>query len=433
MHERRPLFADLPIPLPREDDPMTQETLLLKILLSITAISNDNKLAFDQKLDGILKEIVSCMQARRGSIMLLKGRKTLEVTASTNPAIVGMKQSLDTQSPSGWVLKNKKPLYVERKTQHGVFGAKTENYEKSAFLIVPIINNNKAIGVLSVTDKIGEDLFEKAEQEILLEVTGAVISALETQHLSQSVRKSKKALEKKNRRLKKLEKLRTDLFNMLIHDLKGPISEVVANLDILSYTVDEENRQFVDSAQIGCDTMQTMVSNLLDIARFEDHRLPLVYERIDPEDLVREALARLVMVGKTRELVFIKKFPPAGRKELFSADRGILLRVLQNLLSNAIQYSPPGERIYVGIEYVTPRKIRFFVADRGPGIPPEHQKIIFEKFKQLDKKTDGRMYTTGMGLTFCKMAVQAHRGKIGVSPEVPTGSRFWFVLPAHTP
>jgi len=408
---------------------MTQEAILSKILLSVTAISNDNKLAFYEKLERILKEIVSCMQARRGSIMLLKGRKALEVVASTNPAIVGVRQFLDVQSPSGWVLQNRKPLYVGRKTEHDFSGDNAGNYAKSAFLVVPIIDNDKAIGVLSVTDKIGEDLFEKGEQEILLEVTGTVISALETQRLSQSVRKSKRALEKKNQQLKKLEKLRTDLFNMLIHDLKGPISEVVANLDILSYTVDEENRQFVESAQIGCDTLQAMVSNLLDIARFEEHRLQLIYERIDPEELVREGLGRLVIVGKTRELTFVETFPPPGKKELFSGDRGILLRVLQNLLSNAIQYSPPGEKIHVGFEYLKSQKIRFFVADRGPGVPPEHRETIFEKFKQLDKKIDGRVYTTGMGLTFCKMAVQAHGGKIGIKSEFPSGSRFWFVLP----
>jgi two-component system sensor histidine kinase KdpD len=409
---------------------MTQETKLLKILLSITAISNDNTLAFHEKLGKILEEIVTCMQAKRGSIMLLKGRKSLEVTASTNPELVGVKQPLDEQSPSGWVVKNKVPLYVDSKTGHELFGKKAHVYEKASFLVVPVISNNKVMGVLNVTDKIGEDLFKKGEQEILLEVAGTVIVALETQRLSQSLKKSRSTLKKKNKQLKQLEILRTDLFNMLIHDLKGPLSEIVANLDILSYTANKENLPFVESAQIGCDTLQSMVSNLLDIARFEERRLKLVFEKINPKDLIREALGRLVRVGKMKDLEFVEAFPSAQNRTAFSGDRSVLLRVLQNLLGNAMQYSPPGEKIHVGFEYVKASGTRFFVKDSGPGVPPEHQKAIFEKFMQLDKKADGRIYTTGLGLAFCNMAVQAHRGKIGVKSEVPKGSCFWFVVPS---
>ena len=408
---------------------MTQEKRLLDILLAITRISNNNKLEFGEQLQQILLEVVKCMQAKRGSIMLLKGRKALEVAASTNPELIGVKQELDKTSPSAWVVKNKTPLYVDKDTRDKSFHNNLRRYEKSAFLLVPVISNNKVVGVLNVTDRIAEDLFKEAEQEILLEIAGHVISALETQRLTKSLRKSRRTLEKKSLQLKKLEKLRTDLFNMLIHDLKGPISEVVANLDILTYTVDDENRQYVESAQIGCDTLQTMVFNLLDIARLEERKLKLIYEKIDPEDLIKEVLGRLLRVGKTRELQFAEKFPPPETKLHFLGDRGILIRVLQNLLSNAIQYSPSGETIEVGFEYLRSPKIRFFVTDRGPGVAAEYQQAIFDKYMQLDKKADGRIYTTGMGLTFCKMAVQAHRGKIGVKAEAQKGSRFWFALP----
>ncbi len=408
---------------------MTREQRILEILLTITNISNNTKLPFDEKLQRVLLKVVNSLQAKRGSIMLLKGRKALEVAASTKPELVGVEQLLDEESPSGWVLRNKKLLYVDQKTEHGDFVAKTHDYEKSAFLVAPIISNDKVVGVLSITEKVGKDKFDKLEQEILLEVTGQVISAIENERLTQSLKRNKRTLQKKNLQLRKLEKLRTDLFNMLIHDLKGPISEVVANLDILTYTLKDDNRQFVESAQIGCETLQTMVANLLDIARFEEHQLKLVYEKIDPEDLVKETLDRLAKVGKTRELKFVELFPPTEDRRYFMADRGILLRVLQNFLSNAIQHSPAGETIDIGFEYAVSSRIEFFVRDGGPGVPNKHQKAIFEKYVQLDKKPDGRIYTTGLGLAFCKMAVQAHKGRIGVKTVSPTGSRFWFSLP----
>lgn len=109
---------------------MTREQRILEILLTITNISGNTKLPFEEKLQQVLFKVVHSLQAKRGSIMLLKGRKALEVAPSTKPELVGVKQSLDEESPSGWVLKNKKPLYVDRNTEHGDFVAKTHGYEK---------------------------------------------------------------------------------------------------------------------------------------------------------------------------------------------------------------------------------------------------------------------------------------------------------------
>jgi two-component system sensor histidine kinase KdpD len=283
-----------------------------------------------------------------------------------------------------------------------------------------------------MTEKVGADIFEQDEKKMLLSIAGQVIGTLENQRLTESLRKSKRTLKKKNLQLMKLEKLKTDLFNMLIHDLKGPISELVANLDILSYTVSDENCQYVESAQTGCDTLYTMVCNLLDVARLEEGKLELVYEKIDPKDLAKEALARLFGLCKQKELSFVENFSSSENEGFFGGDRGVLLRVLQNLLSNAIHYSPPGETIEVGFQYLKSGKIEFFVKDSGPGVSAEYQESIFGKFAQIQKKADGRIYTTGLGLTFCKMAVEAHRGKIGVKSETQKGSRFWFVLPLET-
>jgi signal transduction histidine kinase len=106
-----------------------------------------------------------------------------------------------------------------------------------------------------------------------------------------------------------------------------------------------------------------------------------------------------------------------------------LLRVLQNLLTNAISYSPPGETIEVGYRRITPHEIEFFVKDNGPGVPYEYREAIFDKYFQLEKQADGRIYTVGLGLTFCKMAVEAHRGRIRLDSENSKGSRFSFILP----
>jgi len=411
------------------EDPMASDKGLLEVLIEINAVSNNKRLDLGQKLQNILIDIVRYMRVKSGSIMLVKRSKKLEVAASTNAELIGVQQSVDKESPSSWVFKNRKSLYVEDISKSDLFVKRFDHYERYAMLLVPIIDNSKIIGILSMTDKKGEDNFQKEEQEALLTLAGQVISALENQRLTESLKSKKKTLQKKNVQLKKLEKLKTDFYNMLIHDLKGPVSELIANLDILSYSVSDEDKEFVEASKTACDTLYSMVFNLLDIAQLEENRLKLLYEKIDPQDLIKESLARLFGHFKLKGLTFAENFPSTKTSDFFWGDRGVLLRVLQNLLTNAINYSPPDETIEVGFDFLKSSKIIFYVKDKGPGVPLEHHETIFDKYFQLDKKSDGRVHTTGLGLTFCKMAVEAHRGKIGVESESQKGSRFFFVLP----
>ena len=408
---------------------MAPKKRLLKVLTDINTITSKEDLDFREKLQSILQEIVGIMEVGSGSILLLNGTKRLEVVASTNDGLIGVKQPLDEDSPATWVIKNKEPLYVDDIQKSGIFDRKFIHYEKSSFLLAPVLNHERAMGVIAVTEKIGQDLFTQEEQKSLLTITGQVISTIENRRLTESLKRKGQTLQKKNRQLKKFERLKTDLYNMLIHDLKGPISELVANLDILSYTVKEEDQEFVEAAKTGCDTLYGMVVNLLDIARLEEGKFRLVYERIDPLDLIKEALARIFGLVRIKELKFAEKYPTTATGDVLWGDRGMLLRVMQNLLTNAIKYSPVGETIDVGYEYQKSHKVKFFVKDRGPGVPPEHREAVFDKFFQLEKRGEGRTYTTGLGLTFCQMAVRAHRGKIGIESDGTLGSSFFFLLP----
>ncbi len=406
---------------------MSPDRMLVEVIIRITEISNDRKLGFQEKLNKILLEIVDCMQVNRGSIMLLKNRKTLEVMASTNPEIIGVKQRLEVDFPSSWVVKNKKPLYVDSSSPCSFLVRQFQHYKGDAFFLVPLISNDRVIGVVNVTNKIDSDFFNKEDRGILLSIMGNVIIALENHRLAESLKKQQKVLKKKNLELRKLEKLRTELFNMLIHDLKGPISEIVANLDILSYTAKDENIEFVESAQSGCNTLYNMVSNLLDIARLEEGKMPLIYEEIRPEELIKESIAGLLVSVKMKGLKFLEQLPDSDSL-LVRCDRSMLTRVIQNLLTNAISYSPSGETITVGIRHDL-KDIEFFVKDNGPGVPEQYKEVIFDKYMQIDKKSDGRVYSTGLGLAFCKAAVEAHGGTVGVESDGQKGSRFFFALP----
>jgi len=400
---------------------------LLDSIRQISSITNNNRLSFDKKMDQLLLVVVECLEAKNGSILLINRRSTLEVAASTRKELKGLKQKLAKGTPSEWVVSNRRYLYVDDKENNDSFIKRFDLYEGSAFFMAPILLNGRVIGIISVTDKLGSDLFTKEEREALLDIAGLLIGSIETQRMARLLKKKKSELTKKNKELQAHEKLKSELFNMLIHDLKGPISAVTANLDILAYTIDEKNREFVDTARNGCDTLYNMICNLLDITRMEDGNLKLLFERIDPVELVREAINRISGLAAIKKINLLEKRPDYFMN-YFWGDRALLIRVLMNFISNAISFSPEGETIETGFDMPDNGKIEFFVKDHGPGVPEKHRDSIFNKYYQLKKKRDGRIHTTGLGLTFCKMAVEAHSGKIGIVDNRPHGSCFYFKI-----
>lgn len=399
-----------------------------KTLLEIVEISHKKSLSFHEKLQSILEQVLFCMNTEKGSIMLLRGNTTLEIAASTNPVLVGLRHRVEEDTPSSWVVRNKRTLYMGPGGEVTEFQKRFTHYKKEAFLLAPIMSRGKVIGVLSITDKKDNDTFSTEEQELLLTIASSVISTIESQHNSESLRRSRDEIKKKNAELQKMERVRTELFNMLIHDLKGPLSEIVANIDILSYTTADDNLERVQSAQSACDTLFRMISDLLDITRLEEGCIKLLYEDIDPADLVHEAVIRQNSMAQIRNVILKESISSDTNHGNIRGDRGILLRIMQNLIVNAIQHSSEGKCVEVGFIHAGD-EVSLHVQDHGPGIDPEYQDAIFNKFFQITKKNDGRRYSTGLGLTFCKMAIEAHSGSIRVESGESKGSRFIFSIP----
>jgi signal transduction histidine kinase len=163
---------------------------------------------------------------------------------------------------------------------------------------------------------------------------------------------------------------------------------------------------------------------LLDVSRLEAGAMPLNRVRADLAQVTREAIARLEGMDRDREYVV----DVTGDVSV-TCDAGIIRRVIENLMSNAIKHTPEGGRV----RFVLARTgdgVRVSVIDQGPGVPVDARAKIFEKFGTLDAKEQRAHHSAGLGLAFCKLAVEAHGGTIGVADAHPTGSEFWFDLPA---
>lgn len=217
-------------------------------------------------------------------------------------------------------------------------------------------------------------------------------------------------------RLQSLEALRDQLSDMLVHDLRTPLTALIGYAQILTRCaaprLDEMEKDSLSQMLSLSRTMVGMVSDILDVGRLESDELPLNRVRVELAELARESAALVGQVdGKTVEVegTCAAEVDP----ELFG-------RVLTNLIANGIKYSPPGGVVRVVLS--EPGEIR--VIDRGPGVPEEMRERIFEKYGQADRKK----YSTGLGLAFCKLVVEKHGGTLGVDGQVGHGSQFWVRL-----
>jgi signal transduction histidine kinase len=229
-------------------------------------------------------------------------------------------------------------------------------------------------------------------------------------------------------RLKELENLRDNLTHMIVHDMRSPLMSVSGAYDII---MDEQDRlsstqkEFLIMGRHASRELIEMVTSLLDVSRMEAGQMPLNRIPCDIRSIALASVDSMTVLARKRKLTL----SVTGDSVSADVDHDIILRIFSNLLGNAIKFSPANGAIGIDISS-TSTDVRVTVTDQGYGIPSEYQQRIFEKFGQVKCRKENKMYSTGLGLTFCKMAVEAHGGQIGVVSRVDEGSRFWFTLPS---
>ncbi len=248
---------------------------------------------------------------------------------------------------------------------------------------------------------------------------------------------------------RELAQLREDYTGMLVHDLRAPLTSIMNGIAMvrrgLGGPVTSQQQELLSIAYQGSQTMLDMVNTLLDIARMEQGRIQLDRQPLSPYEVVDQVLDRLRVSAQGQKVHLVQDL--AVGLPLIEADRDTLVRVLQNLLDNAIKFSPTGGTVTLGAAPVRVSAegeamndppvslpalapgdwLVFWVRDEGPGIPAQYHERIFEKFGQAHggRKTQG----TGLGLTFCKLAVESHGGRIWLESVEGQGSTFALGLP----
>ncbi len=233
------------------------------------------------------------------------------------------------------------------------------------------------------------------------------------------------------RQVLELEQLRDDLTSMIVHDLRTPLTSIMGGLQtIVDADYDPElTAEFVPLALSSADTLLEMVNTLLDIHKLERGEMKLDLGPVDLSAVAATALDQVRGLARERGQELTSDLDP--HCPVIQADQDKLRRVVVNLLGNAVKFTQDGGHIGLSVRCEA-GAVTLAVSDDGPGIPPEYQERIFEKFGQVESRVQGHRHSTGLGLTFCKMVAEAHQGSIRVDSAPGQGSTFTVAFPLTT-
>lgn len=226
-------------------------------------------------------------------------------------------------------------------------------------------------------------------------------------------------------KLQALLKLQEDMVNMIVHDLRNPLSSIVLATEVLKYSAVPQEKLQMKMSQIGiaCQQLQTLIDSLLIMAKLDSGKMVLNYSDVDLAAICTSAIADMEEIAGQKHLTLVRDLPEVGGT--LKVDAAIFRRVLDNLLSNAIKFSPSRTTIILRAEYLeTGAKVQ--VIDSGTGIPQELRESIFHKF-EVGNLISG-VSQLGLGLAFCKMAIDAHNGNITIEDNYPKGTIFTVYL-----
>jgi len=268
----------------------------------------------------------------------------------------------------------------------------------------------------------GDDFLTKPHNRLVL---GARVRSL------LKLKAATDALEDSLRKLRELEKVRDDLMKMIVHDLKTPLTSVLATLEMLSDgdfgQVSTTQKAAIGDAETKSEDLLALIDDILEVARIEEANISLTLTPMAPgallAELVHEWGHRFQQEGATASVSVADDAP------VFTGDKGLVKRVFSNLIQNAVTHSSHPVHLELSARRAG-QGVLFTVSDNGPGIPAEYHDLIFRKFGQVEMPRFPRTRSSGLGLTFCKLVVERHGGRIWVKSAEGHGSSFYIELPS---
>ena len=284
--------------------------------------------------------------------------------------------------------------------------------------------------MLAHEDDALDDAFERATRlsragQVTLAVTTLVLLVLGfvlAEALRRKLAEQFAAVEAATEAADRAAAARKELLNVVSHDLRSPLNAIMLNLQLVE--AGEPPTARVDAIRRSADRMQRLIEELVDVARVDSGQLQLYPTDVDMDELVRSLVPMFAAQAEARGITLAVEASPAQIR----IDRDRIVRVLVNLVENALKFTPRGGRIRVAAD-VTGERARFEVIDTGPGIPADEVGRVFDRaWQSPGRRKSGGL---GLGLYICQRIVDAHGGSIGVASVVGEGSTFWFEVPVN--
>jgi signal transduction histidine kinase len=301
-----------------------------------------------------------------------------------------------------------------------------EGYRSS--LTCPLIANGVPCGFLFFTS-VAPGTYASAHVDTFQRIAGQLSVIVEKARLVSELADQKHRIEEQNQRLLQLNEEKNRFLGIAAHDLRNPIGAIGSVAELLLSPEDdvspEEQRSFLEDIAGQAGYMLRLLDDLLDVSHIESGKLVLNPVEFDPATLLGQAVERHARVAAAKGSRVV--LDPA-RSATVAGDPVRLRQVVDNLISNAVKYSPPGAtvRVEAGEEE---QGWLVVVRDEGPGLTAADHARLFQDFARLSARPTGGEASTGLGLAISRRIVECHGGRIGARPAPGRGTEFWFTIP----
>ena len=255
---------------------------------------------------------------------------------------------------------------------------------------------------------------------------------------ARQLRHQKKQIDdllKQKENLVAMQRTRIEMSDLIIHDLRNPLNLMHGAIQMLEMMMPKEvlleNQELIDIGSAASDRMQRLIDSLLDTSRMETGDIELQYDIVNIRLVIQDIVAQMALAVQKRNIETILDIP--DDLPTAYADESKVSRTIANLMDNAIKFMPSGGKLYITVANqtaVTIPHLLISITDTGPGIPEKVRGHIFDRFAQVSG--DNKKYGFGLGLAFCRLAVEAHNGRIWIEDGFDgVGTRFNFTLPLN--
>ena len=370
------------------------------------------------------------MNARASTITMLADDDELVVKAAVGIDLEYNQARMKVDdSISGRVVTNSEMIYIEDTYNQPDFLFFDESVR--SLLVVPLIVRDEAIGTLAI-DSNQANAFTESDRQLMTIAAAQVSVAIANARLFEESEARAAELEAAYKELKESDRLKDELVQNVSHELRTPLTFVKGYVDLLmdgeEGLLNAEQQEYLQIVSDKTDDITRIIEDIITLQRINSSNLQL--ETIPMTDVLSTAVSTHRLVADKKGLIVKADFV-VDKEALVSIDKGRINQVIDNLVGNAMKFSPDGGVITIGmkrLDYAVCVSIR----DEGIGMPPEQHERIFERFYQIDGSARRRFGGTGIGLAIVKRIIDAHEGQIWVESEINEGSSFFFTLPIVT-